>query len=261
MAKYLTLERLGQSAIVTLKNAPANLLTTESLNELATTMRSLDADPAVRSVVLTGAGDAFFSAGADLKQFASGDAAEADKVFDAFAGALRSLQQYHGVTVAAINGYALGGGLELALGCDYMVAERGAKLGLPEAKVGIIPAAGGTKTLADKVGVSWAKRIILGGEVVTAEKALTIGLIEEVVDQGFAKIVAISLANKVANQAPGAVAAARRLIEESGNLTLAQHLERERAAVRQLIGGAEQIEGVNAFIAKRSPSWVESGDD
>ena len=135
-------------------------------------------------------------------------------MFDAFAGALHALRQYRGVTVAAINGYALGGGLELALACDYMVAERGAA-GAPETKVGIIPAAGGTKTLADKVGVSWAKRIILGGEVVAAEKALSIGLIEEIVDQGFAKIVAISLANKVANQAPGAVAAARRLIEDS----------------------------------------------
>ena len=86
-------------------------------------------------------------------------------------------------------------------------------------------------------------------------------MIEEIVDQGFAKIVAISLANKVANQAPGAVAAARRLIEDSSNLTLTQHLERERAAVRQLMGGAEQLEGVGAFIAKRNPSWAESGDD
>ncbi|MDF0604871.1 enoyl-CoA hydratase [Neisseriaceae bacterium TC5R-5] len=262
MVRYLTLERLGQSAIITLNNPPANLLTTDSLNELAATVQTLDSDPNIRAVVITGNGETFFSAGADLKQFASNDGTAADKVLDAFTNALQSIRQYRGVTVAAINGYAMGGGLECALACDYMVAERGAKLGLPEAKVGIIPAAGGTKTLADKVGVAWAKRIILGGEVLSAQKAFDIGLIEELVDQGFAKIVALSLANKVAMQAPSAVAAARKLIEESPNRTLAQHLSAEREAVRQLIGGEEQKEGVSAFLNKRLPSWAEAeGDD
>ncbi|PRP70513.1 enoyl-CoA hydratase [Chromobacterium amazonense] len=261
MARYLTLERLGKSAIVTLSNLPANLLTTDGLNELASTLQALNADDGVRSVVITGAGDTFFSAGADLKQFASGNKAEADVLLQAFANALQAIRNYRGVTVAAVNGFALGGGLECALVCDYIIAERGAKLGLPEAKVGLIPAAGGTKTLADKVGLSWAKRIILGGEQVSAEQALQIGLIEEVVDQGFAKIVAVSLANKVASQAPSSVAAARKLIEDSPNLTLDEHLKRERAATLSLIGGGEQVEGVAAFLAKRAPSWMQDDDD
>nr|WP_199064751.1 enoyl-CoA hydratase [Chromobacterium sp. ASV5] len=261
MARYLTLERLGQAAIITLSSPPANVLTTDGLLELASTIQTLGADASVRAVVLTGAGDSYFSAGADLKQFAAGDKAAAEKLLDAFAAALKAIRDYPGVTVAAINGYALGGGLECALVCDYMVAERGAKLGLPEAKVGLIPAAGGTKTLADKVGVSWAKRIILGGEVISAAKAYEIGLIEEIVDQGFSKIVAVGLANKVAGQGPAAVAQARHLIENSPNLTLEQHLAYERSATLSLVGGEEQKEGVAAFLGKRSPSWVQDDDD
>lgn len=257
MGKYLTLERLGQSAILTINNPPANLWTVDSLNELAHTMAELDADRSYRSVVITGAGEAFFSAGADLKQFLTGEKAAALQVLDAFAAAFGAIRRYRGVTVAAINGYALGGGLEGALACDYIVAERGAQLGLPEAKVGLLPGGGGTKLLADKVGIAWAKRMILGGEIILAEKAYEIGLVEELVDPGFAKIVAVSLANKVVNQAPNAVAEARRLIEESAQLSLSEHLQRERAALVSLIGEPEQMEGVAAFMGKRTPKWAE----
>jgi enoyl-CoA hydratase/carnithine racemase len=162
MAKYLTLEHLGQSAIITINNPPANVWTIASLRELAALMKDLQADSAVRAVVITGAGDAFFCAGADLKLFSNGNKQEVADLLDAFATAFAALRNYSGVTVAAINGYALGGGLECALMCDYMVVERGARLGLPETRVGLLPAGGGSKTLADKVGVSWAKRILLG---------------------------------------------------------------------------------------------------
>ena len=138
-----------------------------------------------------------------------------------------------------------------------MVVERGARLGWPEARVGLLPAGGGSKTLADKVGVSWAKRILLGGEILNAEKAYEIGLVEEIVDPGFAKIMAVSLAGKVANQAPQAVASARQLIEASTGATLEEHLQREREALLSLIGEEEQLEGVSAFLGKRVPSWAD----
>ncbi|WP_159877808.1 MULTISPECIES: enoyl-CoA hydratase [Aquitalea] len=257
MAKYLTLEHLGQSAIITINNPPANVWTIASLRELAALMNDLQADSAVRAVVITGAGDAFFCAGADLNLFSNGSKQEVADLLDAFATAFAALRNYSGVTVAAINGYALGGGLECALMCDYMVVERGARLGLPETRVGLLPAGGGSKTLADKVGVSWAKRILLGGEILNAEKAYEIGLVEEIVDPGFAKIMAVSLAGKVANQAPQAVARARQLIESSVGTTLEEHLQQERAALLSLIGEAEQLEGVSAFLGKRAPSWAD----
>lgn len=260
MSTYIVVERLGQSAIVTINNPPANAWTLESLKALTLAMEALDADPQVRSVVLTGAGDRFFSAGADLAQFATADREKAARVIDSFAAAFNSIRQFRGVTVAAVNGFALGGGLECALACDYIVIERGAKLGLPEALVGLIPAAGGTKALTERVGVSWAKRIILGAELVDADTALKIGLAEEVVDAGLAKIVAISLAGKVANQSRSAVLAARRLIEVSAQNTLERQLLLEKAAFLELVGGDEQREGVAAFLEKRPPSWQDNED-
>lgn len=260
MSKYIVVERLGQSAIVTINNPPANTWTLESLKALTLAMEALDADSQVRSVVLTGAGERFFSAGADLALFADADRDVAARVIDAFAAAFNSVRQFRGVTVAAVNGFALGGGLECALACDYIVIERGAKLGLPEAVVGLIPGAGGTKALTERVGVPWAKRIILGGELVDADTALKIGLAEEVVDAGLAKIVAISLAGKVANQSRSAVLAARRLIEVSAQNTLERQLLLEKAAFLELIGGDEQREGVAAFLEKRPPSWQDDDD-
>ena len=260
MSKHIVVERLGQSAIVTISNPPANAWTLESLKALTVAMESLDADPEVRSVVLTGAGERFFSAGADLTLFADADRELAARMIDAFALAFNSVRQFRGVTVAAVNGYALGGGLECALACDYIVIERGAKLGLPETQVGLIPVAGGTKALTARVGVPWAKRMILGGELVDADAALRIGLAEEVVDAGFAKIVAISLAGKVANQSRSAVLAARRLIEVGAQTTFERQLMLEKAALLELMGGDEQREGVAAFLEKRRPTWQDSED-
>ncbi|SCK26316.1 enoyl-CoA hydratase [Vogesella sp. LIG4] len=261
MSKQIVIEHLGQSAIVTIDNPPANVWTLDSLQQLALAMDALDADEQVRAVVITGAGDKFFSAGADLQQFARGDRQMAGQVADAFALAFNSIRQFRGVTVAAVNGFALGGGLECALACDYIVAERGARLGLPETSVGQLPCAGGTKTLADRVGLPWAKRIILGGETVTAEQALHIGLVEEVVDPGLAKIMAVSMAGKVARQGRLAVLAARQLIEGSQQMPLDRQLLQEKAAFLALMGGTEQQEGVGAFLAKRKPAWVDEDED
>lgn len=261
MAKQLTVERLGTCAILTHVHPPANQWTLEGLHELRDALAELSDDADIRAVVLTGEGEQFFSAGADLKVFRRGDKAEAASLADAFAAAFGRLRAFPGVTVAAINGYALGGGLECALACDFMVAERGARLGLPETRVGLVPCAGGTKTLTDKVGQAWAKRIILGGELVEAEEARRIGLVEEVVDAGLAKITAISLANRVGMQAPEAVAVARALIAQGPGSTLDGQLALEREALLGLVGRPEQVEGVNAFLDKRRPAWLVEADD
>lgn len=259
--KFIVVEKLGQSAIVTIDNAPANTLGLDVLAELESTVKSLSNDENIRALVVTGAGDRFFCSGADLNMFTSGDKEKAAQVIDAFDRSFAAIRNFDGVTVAAINGYALGGGLELALCCDYMVAEQGALMGLPEARVGLIPCAGGTKMLADKVGKAWAKRIVLGGETVDARKGFEIGLLEEIVDPGFAKIVAVSLAEKIGGQGTAAVAAARQLIDNSNDVTLMAQLEAERSAFLQLTGSAEQLEGVQAFIEKRKPIWCTEDDD
>jgi len=255
MGQCLTLEHLGDSAIVTLSGPPANLLTLECLRELAGQMNVLEHDSAVRAVVITGAGNEYFSSGLDLSALAEGGRDGVEQWLDALFQAFNALRQFKGVTVAAVNGYALGAGLECALSCDYIVAEKGACLGMPQTRVGLIPLGGGAKLLVDKVGEAWCKRLVLGGDLLDAVSAHRIGLVEECAEPGLAKIVALSLANKVAAQGPMAVREARRLICGARAVTFEAHMQAVREAIHRLIGGEEQVEGLAAFLEKRSPPW------
>ena len=147
-------------------------------------MRDLEADREVYALVITGDGERFFSAGADLKLFADGDKGVALTMARRFGEAFETLAAFPGVSIAAINGYAMGGGLECALACDLRVAEEHAVMGLPEASVGLLPCGGGTQWLAWTVGESWAKRMVLLGERVDAATGQRIGLVDEVVPRG-----------------------------------------------------------------------------
>ncbi|MBV8048852.1 MAG: enoyl-CoA hydratase/isomerase family protein [Paludibacterium sp.] len=255
MTPLLTLEYLGHTAIVTMNHPPANLMTVDSLQALSAQLTALQADASIRALVLTGAGDTFFSAGLSLTLLATGDPVQAEALLDALIDVCQGLRAFHGVTVAAVNGFALGAGLECALSCHFIVAERGAMLGMPQARVGLISGAGGIKRLTDKVGQAWARRLVLAGESVDAERACQIGLVEEVVDAGFAKIVAISLAEKVARQGPQAVALAQGLIDAAPQQSRDEHLQQARLAYLQAVGGEELRLGVKAFLDKRSPPW------
>ena len=196
----LKLEKRGHTALITMSNPPANTWTAETLTQLRDAVKSLDADKNIYALVITGEGEKFFSAGADLKLFADGDKAVASDMARIFGDAFETLSAFRGVSIAAINGYAMGGGLEVALACDIRIAEQQAQMALPEAKVGILPCAGGTQNLAWLVGEGWAKRMILCGERIGAEKAQQIGLVEEVVATSMALESALALADKVAEQ-------------------------------------------------------------
>src|SRR6187402_2011192 len=202
----LTLEIDGHVAIVTLSHAPANAWTRDSLVALRHLVHDLDANRDIYALVITGAGEKFFSAGADLKQFADGDKAVAREAARRFGEAFEALSAFRGVSIAAINGYAMGGGLECALACDLRIAEEQAQMALPEATVGLLPCAGGTQNLTRLVGEGWAKKMILCGERVNAAKALEIKLVEEVVAKGKALERALELAANVQKQSPVAVA-------------------------------------------------------
>ena len=182
----------GSVATLTLNRPPANAFSREGLLQLRDTVRQLEANPAVRALVITGTGPKFFSAGADLNTFASGDKAAALDMISAFGQAFETLANTPLVTVAALNGYAMGGGLECALACDIRIAEGHAQMALPEASVGLLPGGTGSQTLAWLVGEGWAKRMILTGERVDAQTALRIGLVEEVVETGAARDAAIA---------------------------------------------------------------------
>ncbi len=254
----LGLELRDHVAIVTIKNPPANTWTQESLQGLVQLIDRIEEDREVYALVITGQGEKFFSAGADLKMFADGDKAVASALSIAFGRAFERLSAFRGVSIAAINGFAMGGGLECALACDLRIAEQQSQMALPEATVGLLPCGGGTQNLAWMVGEGWAKRMILCGERVDAETALRIGLVEEVVEQGQALGRALELAAKVANQSPTSVAACKRLIQTGRHGNIAQAYSREREAFVELFDSADTTEGVQAFLGKRKPVWTNS---
>jgi len=172
-----------------------------------------------------------------------------------FGEAFEALRDFRGVSIAAINGFALGGGLECALACDLRIAEQQAQMGLPEASVGLLPCAGGTQALAWLVGEGWAKRMILCGERITADTALRIGLVEQVVEQGQSRGHALLLASRVARQSPVAVRAIKPLINGARQRIPDPFAAAEREAFVELFEAEDTLEGVNAFLEKRDPRW------
>jgi len=251
----LKLERHGFTAVATIDNPPANTWTVSSLASLKQLVLDLNADLGIYALVITGAGIKFFSAGADLKLFADGDKARAREMARRFGETFETLSAFRGVSIAAINGYAMGGGLECALACDLRIAEEQALMALPEASVGLLPCAGGTQNLPWLVGEGWAKRMILCGERVDAKTAQSIGLVEQVVGTGGALGAALELAAKVAKQSPSSVAHCKKLIQGARANPLKQILPMEREAFIDLFDTEDQKEGVNAFLQKRAPEW------
>ena len=251
----LLLEIREHTALITINNPPANTWDAESLSGLRQIITELNANREVYALVITGSGDKFFSAGADLKMFASGDKAVAQDIGLKFGQAFEALADFRGVSIAAVNGFAMGGGLECAMACDIRIVERQAKLALPEAKVGLLPCAGGTQRLTALVGPGWAKRMILCGERIDAETAQRIGLAEELVETGEAKSAAMNMAASVAAQSPVAVSFCKELIHEARDAVMPKGLILERERFIQLFDTADQKEGVNAFLEKRQPEW------
>jgi len=246
----------GHVAVITLNNPSANTFTAEGLLELTALIGDLNRNLDVYAAVVTGQGDKFFSAGADLKSFADGDKARARLMAQRFGVAFEALQEARPVVIAAINGYAMGGGLECALACDLRIAEEHAQMALPEPSVGLLPAGCGTQTLPWLVGEGWAKRMILTNERVNSETALRIGLVEQVVARGQALQTAQQLAQRVSSLSPRAVTFSKHLIHQARQGTprsAALALERER--FMDLFDGEDQQEGVKAFLDKRKPVW------
>ena len=240
----------GGVSVVTIDRQDAlNALNVETLTDLRDRLRELSTDNGVRAVVLTGAGEKAFVAGADIKYMSGLDPDQAKAWGGLGHEAGRLLETMAKPTIAAINGFALGGGCELALACDIRYASSRAKLGQPEINLGIVPGWGGTQRLARVCGIGVAKDLIFTGRTVAAEEALRIGLVSAIADPVLDK--AVETAHELAAKSSLAFAMAKRLV----NMSPAA-LDAEADEFGELFSSADAIEGLQAFVDKRQPNFT-----
>ena len=255
MSDALILEHRDYVSVLTFNNPPAHTWTPESLQLLQKIVAELNANSSNRALVLTGAGDKFFSAGADLQRFHHRDVAQATDFSTAFGAAFQVLSAYQGVSIAAINGYAMGRGSEAALARHVRISEQHAQIALPERAVGLLPCGLGTQQLAWLVGEQWAKRMVLLGERLSPEQALTIGLVSEVVPSGEALQHCLKLVEPIQKQSPSAVDYCKELIMAAREQPLSAGYALERQRFIELWQDDNQFEGVTAFLEKRPAQW------
>ena len=254
MSTFVSTERRDAVALVTIDNPPMNALSAALLDELEAEIDALDADAGVRAIVLRGGGERAFVAGADIKEF------PALRETASEGGSARGIQRLgHRMDaadtpfVAAIHGYCLGGGLELAMCCDVRVCADNATLGQPGIQLGLIPGGGGTQRLPRLVGQGRAMFLNLTGDFVDADTAYQWGLVERVVPAAELEGAAIAIADRIASRSPHAVAVLRELARTTRDLPLGEGLRREADGFVRCLRSEDGAEGVAAFIEKRAP--------
>jgi enoyl-CoA hydratase len=248
-------ERDGRVAVLTV-NRPdkLNALNDQVRDEMLAALAAIETDDAVGAVVITGAGEKSFIAGADISEFAGRSpfdqrhAMRSPRIFDV-------MSSFPKPVLAMINGFCLGGGCELALSCDLRVASDKARFGQPEIKLGLIPGGGGTQRLPRLVGVGHALRMILTGDMVAADEALRIGLVEMVVPHDELRAKTLELAHKIAAFSPLTVRVAKEAVRASHKLPIEDGVAYERDLFCLCFSTQDKEEGVRAFLEKRPPQW------
>ena len=249
----VTIERSGAVATATIDNPPVNALNRAVVEGLDTALTELIDDPGVRILVIRGAGEKAFVAGADIKEFPTTDTGGGKAI--PLAGTLERLEACRLLTIAELHGFCLGGGLELAMACDFRVAAEDAQLGQPEVKLGLIPGAGGTQRLPRLIGRSRALLLNTVGDPISGAQAYKWGLVEKVVPRGELEGAVVELAQRLAGQSPAAIATLKRLHVETRGLPLSAGLEAESRGFAECLRSEDGQEGVAAFLEKRSPVW------
>ncbi|MDB5093654.1 MAG: 3-hydroxybutyryl-CoA dehydratase [Candidatus Eremiobacteraeota bacterium] len=258
MPTTISLERSGPIATVTL-NRPAvlNALNLQMLDELSAAFAELDADDTLRAVIVTGAGPKAFAAGADISELNALPNARAGEAQARRGQALTTaIERMRVPVIAAVNGFALGGGCEIAMACDIRIASENAKFGQPEVNLGILPGYGGTQRLTRLVGEGWAMYLCLTGEMIDAAEALRIGLVQKVTPAEGLLAEAQRIAGLIAAKAPLAVDAAKRAIVDGAALTLTDGLALEALRFGTAITTADFREGSSAFLEKRKAEFT-----
>lgn len=257
MTKLIKVVKENKLAVITIDNPPLNVITKQVFRELGESFDELSKDTETVGVLITGAGDIAFAAGADIKEFPSmmGNPNMKEMVKESHA-VLTKIEQFPKPTIAVLNGLTLGAGCELALACDLRVAETQVQIGLPEVKLGLFPGAGGTQRLSRLVGNAKAKEIIFTGDPLGAAEAERIGLVNKVVEQGSGLSEAKILASRMTRHSLQALSRIKRAINEGSEATLEQGLEIETNLFEEIFQTEDVKEGVSAFLDKRKPAFV-----
>jgi enoyl-CoA hydratase len=232
-----------------------NALSTKTLQELSALLDEARRNEAVRALVLTGAGDKAFVAGADISEMAGISTVEARRFADLGHRTLAQLERLDVPTIAAVNGFALGGGCELAMACDLVYASEKARFGQPEVNLGLIPGFGGTQRLTRRVGIMRAKEMVFTGDQYGAEKARELGLVLEVLPADKLLEHSLAQARKIAGKARIAVGQAKRAVQAGANADLHTANELELQSFAGLFGTEDAREGMKAFLEKRPPAF------
>jgi enoyl-CoA hydratase len=258
-ASSVLVDGAGGAVVTVTVNRPEamNALDGSTLEALAAAFGALGADEQLRCVILTGAGEKAFVAGADIKAMA-GLEPRAARAFAELGHRVGDLiEALRAPVIAAVNGYALGGGCELALACDFIFASPAARFGQPEVNLGVIPGFGGTQRLARRVGIGRARELVYTGAIIDATEALRIGLVNAVVDAPLDLLPRVrATADAIASKAPLAIADAKRALRRGADLPLGEACELERQLFAGLFATADQKEGMRAFLDKRPPKWT-----
>ncbi len=253
--EMIEIEIADKVAVLTINRPESlNAMSPDLLTEISMAIAELEVDDEVGVVILTGAGKAFV-AGADISEMAQMSPREAQFFAEIGGGMGMAIEESTKPYIAAVNGFALGGGCELALACDFIYASQKAKLGQPEVKLGVIPGFGGTQRLSRRVGIAKAKELIFTGDIIDAEESLRIGLVDAVYAPDELMSKAKETAGRIVANGPLAVAEAKRVIQIGADMALPHANQLEQFAFASLFDTEDQQEGMSAFLAKRAPEF------
>ena len=256
MADTVRVERRGEVAVITVDRPEAlNALNRQVIEALGRAIDEVEGDASVRAIVLTGAGRAFV-AGADIAEMKEMSPLEAEAFSARAHEVFARLESLAIPTIAAVNGFALGGGCELALACDWIYASAKAKIGQPETKLGLIPGFGGTSRLPRRIGVAWAKELVLVAEPISADEAARIGLANRVFEPEELLPAAIAAAEAVAARGPVATRLAKDVLQQGQDADVRTAHVLEQRAFGLSFASDDRIEGTTAFVEKREPSFT-----
>ena len=246
----------GPIGVLSVKRPEAlNALNKQVLADLDSALTKLEATTDIRALIITGSGEKAFVAGADIKEMEDINPSQSTEFARRGQSVFSRLENLKIPSIAAVNGFALGGGLELALACDFILASNKAKLGLPEVSLGLIPGYGGTQRLARHCGQQVAKLFVLTGDMFSAEQCLSFGLVTQVVEPQDLMAEAMKRAQSIAKRSPVAVRLAKEAISKGFDLSLKEGLALEAELFQKTFSSNDKTEGVKAFIEKRAPQF------